>query len=172
MANAPVQIRVDDRELRAFAKKLQAAGPLVNKRFVEATTEAASFIWDFLGDYPQRSTHTTMNFVSEKQRRYVMWAIRNGVIQVPYRRTGTLGRRWRSFEQRPHVVMGGIRAVITNNVPYAHWVQDESRQAQYHRGRWPTVQMVERGAVKRKVELVFQGAIDRLVRALAGKTAV
>ena len=93
-----------------------------------------------------------MQWKSEKQRRWFFWALRTGQIQVPYGRTGDLGRQWTKRVRR---VAGGIRGVIGSDTPYAKWVINEPSQAQIHRGRWYTVQKVaeqQADAVKRFIE--------------------
>jgi hypothetical protein len=82
--------------------------------------------------YPERNNQR-MRWVSERQRRYVMAAIRRGDIQVPYNRTGNLANRW-SAAQTP------TGAVIRNSAGYAEYVIGDARtgSGQYwmHRNRW------------------------------------
>lgn len=52
-----------------------------------------------------------------------------------YFRTGTLGRRWTTRRIRTATSVG---AEIGNNTEYGRWVQDDERQARFHRGRWTT----------------------------------
>lgn len=101
------------------------------------------------------------HFVSERQRRYVMAAIRRGTIQVPYVRTGKLGQSW---EYQITVTGNGLRGEVGPGVNYARWVQSSESQARIHRGRWRTdldAVNANRGAIVRH----FRAAIQR---ALAG----
>lgn len=78
----------------------------------------------FQGPYP---------WVSEKQRRYVMAAIRRGEIEVPYRRTGNIANRWRAVRVKP------AQWKVENTAEHAHYVVGDrfgKRQARIHRGRW------------------------------------
>lgn len=55
-----------------------------------------------------------------------------------YRRTGTLGRRWIHYYGTES---GNLVAIVSNNVPYAQWVQDEDRQSRVMKAKgWITVQ--------------------------------
>lgn len=80
-----------------------------------------------LRQYPPQSGKK-MTFVSEKQRRYVMAAIRSGAIQVPYHRTNRYGT---SFQKQ--VIPDGIAAV--SQLSYAPFVRGPS-QSPYHRDTW------------------------------------
>ena len=79
-----------------------------------------------------------------KQRRWFFAALREERIQVPYRRTGTLGRR---FAEAVSVDEAGVTGQIGTNLPYAPWVVGPDYpgqqilgqtmyQARIHQGRW------------------------------------
>lgn len=78
-------------------------------------------------------------FKTDKQRRYVMMAIRKGLIIMPYSRTGALGKGWRK-----EIRDNDMTAVVFNNSPAAVWVHHPRRQARYHRGNWETVEEIRR----------------------------
>lgn len=60
----------------------------------------------------------------------------------PYRRTGTLGRRWTTRIQQSGQYLEGK---VGNNTRYAPLVQSRQFQARVHRGRWQTdTQVVNR----------------------------
>lgn len=69
-----------------------------------------------------------------------------------YRRTGTLRRSWH------HEVFTTTRepsARVSSNgniAPYNRWVQDQTRQARMHRGRWNTAQQVAHDSVDTVVD--------------------
>jgi len=99
------------------------------------------------GDFP--------GFVSTRQRRWFFAALRDGRIQVPYRRTGTLGRSWTTdVIVTPDALLG----VVGTNTVYAPWVQDRERQARIHQGRWQTVSDV----VERNADAIMQQFAARL----------
>lgn len=80
-------------------------------------------------------------FKSLKQQRFFFAALRDGRIEVPYRRGGSrgsqkLGGSWTTQEE-----LGGLAQVIGTAVGYAPTVLDEERQSSYHAATgWVTVQ--------------------------------
>lgn len=74
-----------------------------------------------------------MEFVSAKQRRFVMAAIREGRIQVPYPRTYNLLNGWSATAQPP------FNAIVRNAMPYAKYVVGIDDQANYHKDWWVTI---------------------------------
>lgn len=84
-------------------------------------------------------------FVSDKQRRYVMAAIREGKIEVPYRRGMSPGsqRMARSFR----LVRAPGSLYITNSAAYMDYVIGR-KQARIHQGRWKTGQEVAERVIK------------------------
>ena len=81
-------------------------------------------------------------FQSDKQRRFFFWALRNGVIQVPYFR----GQNPRSenLQQSWNVVMlDNLTAQIGTAVSYAPLVMDAERQTMYAKAvGWRSVQSI------------------------------
>lgn len=89
-----------------------------------------------LHKYPSQSGKK-MQWASDKQRRFVMAAIRRGDIQVPYRRTGDYGN---SFMKQP--TSDGV--ALVSNLSYAPFVRGPG-QAEYHRGTWDTLEELADG---------------------------
>ncbi|MGV0974499.1 MAG: hypothetical protein ACOYBO_01070 [Azonexus sp.] len=87
--------------------------------------------------YPPRATNLHVEFKTEKQRRYFFWALHEGKIDVPYRRTRTLGKRWTT---KVEYINGGVTGVVGNVTPYAPYVQSRADQAKVHEGRWGTAE--------------------------------
>ncbi len=84
--------------------------------------------------YPEKNTKRWGNkWQSERQRRYVMAAIRSGRIKVPYVRTGNLANRWK-------VIKTPTGAILTNSAGYAAYVVGDALGMQqhrlFHRKRW------------------------------------
>lgn len=98
---------------------------------------------------------------SDRQRRYVMAAIRRGEIVIPYNRTQTLANGW----QRD-----GVRVV--NNVPYAKFVQGDGTQSRHESlVGWKTVsQKIE--ANQQKIMAAARNAVRAAVRKLAKELGV
>lgn len=84
----------------------------------------------FRGRYP---------WVSEKQRRYVIAAIRRGDIKVPYVRTGTYGRAWKVIKTGEGYALTGEAISRRDGRDYTKYVGGDAygtRQARVHQGRW------------------------------------
>lgn len=87
-----------------------------------------------LAAYPAQQKGRKQPFTTAKQRRYFFWALKEGIIKVPYRRTGLLGRRWQ-FKVEQTVLK--TRLSVGNNAPYARIVQgDDSDQSHFHKPVW------------------------------------
>ena len=107
-----------------------------------------------LTDYPSKSTGKA-RFKSAKQRRYFFWALKNGVISVPYVRTDKLGQSW---TWKIDTTSSGLRGTVGTNQPSARWVQNAELQAHIHRGNW----MTDYGAVEHRRDEIgrkFRSAI-------------
>ncbi len=115
---------------------------------------------DDLTDYPSKSTGK-VRFKTARQRRYFFWAVKNGVIQVPYARTGKLGQSWNTQVTEAGI---GMYGKIGTNMGYAKWVQSAESQARIHQGNWLTD---EQAFGKRRDEIVqrFRRAIKSALAA-------
>lgn len=125
-----------------------------------ATKAAAAEGQDRIAQYPG-VRRKKQPFVSDKQRRAFFAKLKDGEIEVPYRRgsspgSETLGRRWHI---RPD---GELSHILTNDASYAPLVHSESDQAAYHKGNWKT----DEGLAK---ELRSDGTLDQIAdQAFAG----
>ncbi len=115
------------------AAALAALDAVEARRVEKAITNkvADEIILPRLAKYPSPSGKK-MQFVSERQRRFVMASIRSGAITVPYHRSGALGRSW---VKQP--LNGGM--AIISRLAYAPYVVGDGEQAAYHRGTWDTL---------------------------------
>ena len=104
-----------------------------------------------LAKEPFRTTHKKMQFVSNKQRAFVMAAIRTGDIQIPYRRTGQIG----ISEQ--HQTSNGIDVVVP--AEYSDLVRTKGKQAKYHEGTWPTTDEIATKIESDTAELIGTAAV-------------
>ncbi len=111
---------------------------------------------DALTDYPGPPMRPYPKMLrTEKQRRYFFWALKEGLIQVPYHRTGKLGQSW---TWKVTTTGSGLRGEVGTNMKYARWVQNQHSQARIHRGNWLT----DYGAVQQKRDEIgrrFRSAI-------------
>ena len=112
-----------------------------------------------LTDYPAKSVGK-VRFKTARQRRYFFWALKNGIITVPYARTGKLGQSW---TWRIETTASGMYGKVGTNMSYARWVQNDELQARIHRGNWMTD---SRALDHRRTEIV-----QRFRRAIAAALA-
>ncbi len=138
-----------------------------NKTLVRPMHEAMEHMKAPLVHYPPQSGNKKVPFVSDKQRRYVFWAMGKGIIDVPYQRGRTLGNSWKTAVTKIRMSSRGIAGRMGTNIPYAQLVQWRKTQSRRFRGNWTTTDdVVEGNFVRRNVDRVFQRAIDK---ALGGK---
>lgn len=132
-----------------------AASPAV---LAKGMHRAVAIVQKAVAVYPPASGRSMGPFKSERQRRYVMVLVSTG--QIPYRRTGTLGRRWTTSVEGSGVDIVGR---IGNNTTYGPYVMgNEGTQASYHVGTWPrAVEVAERnkGEVVNCFAVVAQEAL-------------
>jgi len=69
-------------------------------------------------------------FKTDRQRRFFFWALRTGVIEVPYKRTGVLASSWRATKQ------GDAFWSLENSAAYAALVVGRGEQSFYHLNQW------------------------------------
>ena len=112
--------RIDVSDLQD--KLSQVTGPDLVRDIAEAVAKEA--VQPELAKEPFRTSHPKMQFVSARQRAFVMAGIRSGDIQVPYRRTGAIG----ISEQ--HTTSSGMDVIVP--VEYSDLVRTAGKQAKYH----------------------------------------
>lgn len=102
--------------------------------------------------------------MTPKQRTWFLAALREGLIQVPYRRGANplserLEQSWTVAEAD-----GGLSAIVGNDTSYGPFVQDRERQHSYHREtRWVTVQ-----DVRESQEAVVRDMVASMIRKAIG----
>jgi len=81
--------------------------------------------------YPAGNQHRPQEFVSDKQRRYFFWALREGIIEVPYRRGQSPGSEdiQQAWNVKPE---GWSRVIVGNDTTYGPLVQGAGTQTAYH----------------------------------------
>ena len=148
-----VTLQLDQRQLDSITARFGNLSGVLRQPMEASLETLRSYMAD---TYPPPFTGKA-HFVSERQRRYVMAAIRRGTIKVPYVRTGKLGQSW---DYRITVSGNGLRGEVGPGISYGIWVQSSERQAVIHRGRWRTdldAVNANRGAIVRH----FVAAIRR-----------
>jgi hypothetical protein len=122
-----------------------------------ATSVADEAVQPELAKEPMRSGKK-MQFVSRKQRAFVIASIRSGAINVPYRRTGRIGI------SEKHQTTQGVDVVVP--APYSDLVRTKGKQAKFHQGTWPTDVEIAAKIESDTAELIGTAAvIDALQKA-------
>jgi hypothetical protein len=152
--------------LDALMRKFGSAK--VSETIHQATLKSVLYVHSQIPAYPPPPLPGSFEFVSDKQRRYVMWAIKAGTIQVPYRRrhSGGIGG---SITTKVSTLGRDMVGTIGTNMVYAPWVisdraiGDRGPQARIHQGRWWTLQGVFKAAQNSIVE-IYRQAIRSMIR--------
>lgn len=108
-------------------------------RTVGAWTKQERAVLKGHGYPPQR--RAPQPFKSDRQRRYFFWALSQGIIVVPYPRSGRLANSWSAKQT------GWSHWVLENSASYAALVVGDGTQSRYHAGHWWTAKDVIEGNV-------------------------
>lgn len=136
---------------------IAAVGRLESLQVLRDTMETAvELVRTQIAIYPPPPSGYRMVWKSEKQRRWFFAALREGRISVPYRRTGTLGRRWTTEVSRQGDDLVGK---VGNVTAYGPFVQSVDGQAAIHRGRWRTDEQVAR-LMEPSIQALFEARIQ------------
>lgn len=115
MSNDPFEF--DLKELRDLINAMPDAALKAGEAAMEKTL---LYLHGQLPPYPPPPLPgNAAKFWTDKQRRFFFAAVKKGLIKVPYRRTGTLGRQ---FTTETRHVDDGIEGEIGTATPYAPWV--------------------------------------------------
>ena len=151
---------IGDRELRRKLNKL------TNPRELAPTIKAEAVeLKGAISKYPGGNQHRPQPFKTEKQRRFFFWALRNDIIEVPYRRGQSPGSEDHSQSWTVKGMKGGLQQVIGSDTSYGPLLQDADRQASYHKETgWKTTDEV----IEEKEEQVLK-AIQRKVDSILAR---
>jgi hypothetical protein len=135
----------DALRLQGYDELLRKLDSLAKLRRVEGALKAAgAHLSGKLKRYPaqKRMTRASMYgqpFKSDRQRKYFFYALRKGLIQVPYRRGQSPGSRNLKQQWTVETYNSGLTVEVGNATPYGPYVQGHGRQALYHYlGGWKT----------------------------------
>lgn len=111
-------------QLSALAKQLKDAPPEIIDAAIDGACE---YVINVFQIYPSKQRITRKaaygsTFVSAKQRAFFFWALKNGRINVPYRRTQALRRGWKQIGR-------GRNSIIANETPYSPFVMGAGEQS-------------------------------------------
>ena len=118
-------------DVKAEASRFKAVRALIDKIPIEArgevTEKIASYLLNVLRHYPPYKKVTRKeafgsSFFSDKQRRFFFWALGEGIIDVPYKRTQSFAQGWQKIGE-------GENIIIANETPYGPFLVDPERQS-------------------------------------------
>ncbi len=90
-------------------------------------------------------------FKSAQQRKFFFAALKKGQISVPYRRTGKTGT---TTKQQ---IGSGVDVVST--AAYSDLTRTKGKQADYHKGTWPTTDEIAQKVEGDAAELIATAAV-------------
>lgn len=101
---------------------------------------------------------------SDKQRKYVMAAIRRGDIVTPYSRTNTLAKSW-------EIEGEGVNSFLVNTADYASYVIDPEGQSRHEAmvGWWTAPGPLEEPQRIRAAEEAVDKAVSRAIKDLTNQ---
>jgi hypothetical protein len=132
-----------DVNIDRLARAYQTAAHLFPQEIDELQRRVAYGMRDEAQTYEAAPAPTGRKMVwkSDRQRKYVMWALAQGIITYPSRRTGHMSRQTVAKRLRKLAWLVEMRA------EYSHWVRGQ-QQARQHTGRWTKWKTIERRHVQ------------------------
>jgi hypothetical protein len=129
MAEKLIEIEIDGVEELEEALSPSEFKKAINTSLVAGAGTARAIV----KTYPTQRLGRKQPFKTLKSLRWFFANLKSGKLRVPYRRTGTLGRKWFIKVIRWSMVR------IGNNTPYAPVVQYRPEQSRFHKkGGWKT----------------------------------
>lgn len=122
-------VGVEIQGLEEFDKKLAQLPEAVQDVVVDDVTKYYLNVFQSAQPTPNYITRKAaygVSFFTPRQRRWFFSALRDGTIQVPYRRTGGLRRSWKQIGT-------GARSFIANDSPGAPFVVGDETQSRHER---------------------------------------
>lgn len=104
--------------------------------------------------------HAPQPFVSDKQRKFFFWALRNDRIEVPYKRTGAINVLWEVT-----TLSNGNTKVASKRKNAKYVIGESAEQSRYHAGNWLSVtevaEQVEAGPGQGIAERVLTDMLNK-----------
>ena len=148
-------------QIEGLDKAIRKCNAIGSLDIVKAGLKAAGVhVKGKLAQYPPRK-YLPQPFKTDKQRRFFFAALRDGRIEVPYRRgqspgSEDLGQKWTVKDRK-----GGLQVVVGNNVSYGPYVQDPASQSGYMKAvGWKDTDQVAQEETA-KVNEILAKEIDR-----------
>ena len=141
-----VQLSVQVRDAQLVKKKfedLTAEIPKIAEGRLRGRMESAlKRVTTYPAPYAGKPKH---HWASDKQRRYVMWAIKTGQIKVPYQRTGRFMNSWSIAKIEGGYTLKGTHPAAKHIVGTA---RNPDRQYHLHKTRWTPLRTAIEEAMK------------------------
>jgi hypothetical protein len=146
------RVTIDASDLIAKINALGSDGQLA-RDIADAVADEA--VIPELAKAPMRSGKR-QPFRTAKQRRFFFAALKDGRIEVPYRRTGKIGI------SEKHATSNGVD--VTVPVKYSDLVRTKKKQAKYHTGTWEDSESIARRLEGDVVEIIATAAVIEALR--------
>lgn len=149
---------IGDEELRRKLKKL------ADMRSIVPSLEAAALhVKGKVSKYPQGNQHRPQEFKTDKSRRFFFWALKAGVIEVPYRRGQSPGSEDHGQSWTIKGMKNGLQQIVGSDTSYGELLQSEAKQTSYHRQTgWRTVEDVTEQEEEKVLDFLKR-AVDKLL---------
>lgn len=111
--------------------------------------------------YVSRRAAYGQTFFSDRQRRWFFAALRDGQLEIPYKRTQALSRGWRKLGQ-------GTNLMIVNEAAHAGYVMGDGTQSRHAAAiGWKTTAQIVEERQDRIIEIAQAGA-KKAIKRLGG----
>lgn len=158
-----MNIIVSDKDIERIKRKLTStAGGIGNPQIIGAAMiVGGNTLKRIMAEYPPVSRRK-QPFKTDKQRRYVFWALRKGLIVIPYFR----GQNPRSENMKARWIVRSVSngVEVANNASYAQLVHGWQKQAAYHKGTgWRTdreVMTTERDRIVGDISAAYRMGVN------------
>jgi hypothetical protein len=107
-------------------------------------------------NYVTRKAAYGVTFFTAKQRRWFFAALRNGEINVPYKRTGAMMGNWR-------IEGSGRQSFLANDAPGIEFVQGEGQSRHEAKVGWKKVSAIMKGQIN-GIMHAFSSAVKTAIR--------
>lgn len=156
-----MELNVELKGVKEVEEVLEEAGSL--RPFKSGLKAGAFYLKGKFAVYPPVNRRS-QPFVSDKQRRGFFYHLKQGNIEVPYRRGMSPGSEKHGQSWTVQDRQGGLQQVIGSDTSYGPLLQDQGRQTGYHKaGGWKTVQETVKVELKNVIAIINK-AIDQAIK--------
>lgn len=149
-----------------FKRMMREVGSL--KPFKTGLKAGAIHLKGRVSIYP-RVSRRKQPFVSDKQRRGFFYHLKQGNIEVPYKRGSSPGSERHSQSWTTRGRKNDFEQVIGSDTSYGPLLQEEKKQTSYHKGTgWKTTKQVTRSE-QAEVNKIILVTMNKAIRRLKGR---